>query len=147
MADVSAQGGCTITPIYPTTLTATGGGLLNGTINVRIQCSCTESNGASVNVVRWYDPAGTRLVSTRNTEKFNPNVPHFTRVNVHYDRNVILVIPTFNDSYNGTYTCGREADDRSTLTAPTADVTLTSELIINVIGDLLYILVCIHDCI
>ena len=39
--------------------------------------------------------------------------------------NVILVIPTFNDSYDGTYTCGRNAADRSALTPPTADVSLT----------------------
>ena len=40
VVDVSAQS-CTITPLNPTTLTATGGAVVSGTINVRIQCTCT----------------------------------------------------------------------------------------------------------
>ena len=138
--DVSAQS-CNVTPLNPTSLTATGGAIVSGTMNVRIQCSCTVSGGTAVNTVRWYDPNGTRLVSARNTAKFNPDVPHFTRVNIHSDRDVILVIPTFNDSYDGRYTCGRDANDRSALTPPTADVTLTiiSELMINRISCLLHI--------
>ena len=127
MVDVSAQS-CNITPLNPTTLTATGGAIVYGTMNVRIRCSCT-----TVDTVRWYDPDGTKLVSAQNTE-FNPDVPHFTRVNSNNDRNVILVIPTFNDSYDGRYTCGRNVGDRSDLTSPTADVTLTitiSELLIK----------------
>ena len=133
MVDVSAQS-CTVTPLSPTTLTATGGALPSGTMNVRIQCNCAERNGGAVDVVRWYDPAGTRLVSSRNTGKFDGNVPHFTRVNVGNDRNVVLVIPTFNDSYDGRYICGRDAADRSALTPPTANVTLTiSELMINTV--------------
>ena len=140
MVDVSAQR-CTITPLN---LTATGGAINYGTMNVRIRCSCTESNGNAVSIVRWYDPAGTRLVSAQNTAEFNPNVPHFTRVGGDQgnrdNTNVILVIPTFTDSYDGTYTCGRSADDRTALTPPTADVTLTiiSELMINTISYLLY---------
>ena len=114
-------------------MTTTGGAIANGTMNVRIQCSCIESNGTAVSRVRWYDPAGTRLVSARSGA-FNPNVPHFTRVNGDTgdtvdNSNIILVIPTFTDSYDGRYTCGRDAADRSALTPPTADVTLTiSEL-------------------
>ena len=34
----------------------------------------------AVDVVRWYDLAGTRLVSARNPAEFNPNIPYFTRV-------------------------------------------------------------------
>ena len=59
-------------------------------MNVRIQCSCMESGGAAVGTIRWYDPNGTRLVSARNTEKYNPDVPHFTRVNADSDENIIL---------------------------------------------------------
>ena len=132
MVDVSAQS-CNVTPLNPTSLTATGGVIAYGTTNVRIRCSCTESNGTPVNTVRWYDPAGIRLVSAQNTE-FNSHVPHFTRVNANSNRDVILVIPTFNDSYDGTYTCGRNTDHRSTLNQPNANVTLTiSELMINTI--------------
>ena len=120
-------------------MTTTGGAIANGTMNVRIRCSCAESNGTAVSRVRWYDPAGTRLVSARSGA-FNPNVPHFTRVNGDTgdtvdNSNIILVIPTFTDSYDGRYTCGRDAADRSALTPPTADVTLTiSELMINTIS-------------
>ena len=133
MVDVSAQGRCTITPLNPTTLSATGGVITYGTVNVRIRCSCTESNGTAVSIVRWYDPAGTILLSSRNGA-FDPNVPHFTRVGSDSGNNVdntdiILVIPTFTDSYDGICPCGRNADDRASLTPPTAEVTLTiSEL-------------------
>ena len=144
MIDVSTQS-CNVTPLNPSTLTATGGAIAYGTMNVRIRCSCTESDSTPVNTVRWYDPNGTRLVSARNTVKFNPDVPHFTRVNVNSDRDVILVIPTFNDSYDGRYTCGRNVANRSRLTGPTADVTLTiSELMINTI---IYLLgICMWCC-
>ena len=140
MVDVSAQR-CNVTPINPTTLTATGGAIVYGTMNVKIQCNCTERNGGAVSVVRWYDPNGTRLVSARHTVEFNPDVPHFTRVDVHSDSDVILIIPTFNDSYDGTYTCGRNAADRSALSSPIAEVTLTiiSELMINTISCLLHV--------
>ena len=140
MVDVSAQS-CTITPLNPSTLTATGGAINYGTENVRIRCSCTESNGNAVSIVRWYDPAGTRLVSARNPAEFNANVPHFTRVNGDQgntvdNTDIILVIPTFNDSYDGMYTCGREVANREALTPPTADVMLTiiSELMNNTIS-------------
>ena len=133
MIDVSAQS-CNVTPLSPTTLTATGGAIVYGTMNVRIRCSCTQSDGTAVNTVRWYDPNGTKLVSALNTAQYNPNVPHFTRVNTNSDRDVILVIPTFNDSYDGRYTCGRNVADRSLLTPPAADVSLTnSELMISTI--------------
>ena len=140
MIDVSAQS-CNITPLNPTSLTTTGGAIVYGTMNVRIQCSCTQSDGTAVNTVRWYDINGAKLVSAQNTVQYNPDAPHFTRVNANSDRNVILVIPTFNDSYDGRYTCGRNVVDRSDLTSPTADVTLTiiSELMINKISCLLHI--------
>ena len=61
VVDVSAQGGCIITPINPTTLTAAGGVLASGTVNVTIQCNnCTDGNG-TLDRVRWYDPDGIKL--------------------------------------------------------------------------------------
>ena len=139
MVDVSAQS-CTITPMNPNTLTTTGGAIANGTSNVTIRCSCTESDGTAVQTVRWYDDTGSRLLSPRFTAMFNPNVPYYTRVNGDFgnsidNTDIILVIPTFNDSYDGMYTCGREAASRSALTPPTADVTLTisSELYKHVV--------------
>ena len=98
----------------PTTLTTTGGEIVKGTVNVTIQYSCTESDGREVEIVRLYDPAGTRLFSPLFTTRFNPNVPYFIRVNGDFtnsmdDTDIILVIPAFNDSYVGMYTCGRNA--------------------------------------
>ena len=55
VVDVSAQSGCTITPISPTTLTAAGGVLAIGTVNVTIKCR-----------IRWYDPNRNRLVDPIN---------------------------------------------------------------------------------
>ena len=118
----------------PITLTTTGGAIPSWTMNVRIRCSCTESNGDPVDPVRWYDPAGTRLVSAQNAAQFNPNAPHFERVDG-ANSDILLIIPTFSDSYDGVYTCGRVAASRGALTPPIAIVTLTidSELMINAI--------------
>ena len=113
----------------PTTLTDIGGEIASGTINVTIQCSCTDRDGNAIYRVRWYDPDGTRLVSSVNAD-FNATVPHFERVN-NADDNVILVIPIFSDSYDGTYTCGRVANNVASLGSPNASVTLIGELIIN----------------
>ena len=131
MVDVLAQGGCTITPISPTTLTATGGVLANGTENVIIQCNCTDDDGMVVNRIRWYDPAGTRLRSSHHVQ-FDHNIPYFERVN-NDDSNIILIIPIFNCSYDGTYTCGKLANDVVALEPPMAAVTLNGKLTQSVI--------------
>ena len=105
VVDVSAQGGCTITPINPTTLTAAGGVLASGTENVMIQCNnCTGDDGTLTNI-RWYDPNEIRLVDPDRNHNYVTGTPHFLRVDGASD-NIILVIPTFNDSYDGIYTCG-----------------------------------------
>ena len=120
---------CAITPLSPTTLTATGGKIASGTMNVTIQCSCTDSNGEAVDRVRWYDPDGTRLISSDNKD-FNATVPHFERVN-NVDGDIILVIPIFSDSFNGTYTCIGVSSNVASLGSPNASVTLIGKLIIN----------------
>ena len=121
MVDVSAQGGCTITPINPTTLTAAGGVLASGTENVMIQCNCTYGNGTVVNMVRWYDPDGTRLIINTNN-KYVTGSPYYSREPD--DTNTALIIPTFNDSYDGTYYCGRRFS-RGPPQPPNAVVNLT----------------------
>ena len=103
VVDVSAQGGCTITPINPTTLTTAGGVLASGTENVMIQCNCTDDDGTVVNPVRWYDPDGTRLLVS-GYSNYVAGTPYYRREPD--NTNIALVIPTFNDSYDGTYTCG-----------------------------------------
>ena len=103
VVDVSAQGGCTVTPIKPTTLTAAGGVLASGTVNVMIKCNCTDDNGTVVDPVRWYDPDGTRLLVNAHGD-YVAGTPYYKREPD--NANIALVIPTFNDSYVGTYTCG-----------------------------------------
>ena len=130
VVDVSAQGGCTITPINPTILTAAGGALPSGTENVMILCNCTYGNGTVEDIVRWYDSDEIQLIGS-----FNPNfivgTPHYSRLVDGNNTNVILVIPIFNGSYNGTYSCGRKLDNNQ-LGAPNATVYLTidGELIV-----------------
>ena len=123
MVDVSAQGICTITPLNPSNLSATGGALPNGTMNVMIQCNCTNDDGTVVGKVRWYDPAEIRLVAPGHG-RFDANTPHFTRFNDDSDTHVILIIPTFTDSYDGTYTCGKRVN-KNLPPLPNAAVYLT----------------------
>ena len=109
-------------------------------MNVMIQCNCTNDDGTVVNHVRWYDPDGIRLV-TPGHNQFDATAPHFTRVDDGSDAHVILVIPTFSDSYDGAYTCGnREGESDDGPGSPNVDVTLTvkSELIIHVVNIIIY---------
>ena len=117
MFDVSVQGGCTITPINPTTLTTAGGVLASGTVNVTIRCNdCTDDGGYTLGRVKWYDPDRNRLVRTTNKD-YVPGTPHFLRVNDN-NNDIILVIPTFNDSYDGMYTCGERVVNKYQLPGP-----------------------------
>ena len=124
VVDVSAQS-CTITPRNPTTLTATGGVLVNGTVDVRIQCVCTTT------IARWYDPSLT-VIATQTHPDHVAGSPYVIRESNNMD--ITLVIPTFTDSYNGTYYCGIRVTDNS-FTSPSAAVTLTiGELMINTVS-------------
>ena len=123
MVDVSAQGSCTVTPISPTTLTTAGGVLPIGTENVMIQCNCSNVDGRVITTLRWFDPDG-NIVPRFGTDSFIAGTPHFTRASGDTNnRNITLVIPTFNDSYDGNYNCGRRVGD--SLRAPTVTVSLT----------------------
>ena len=53
--------------------------------------------------VRWFDPNGIRVIQQINNN-YVLGTPYFTKTSD--DRNVVLVIPTFNDSYDGIYSCG-----------------------------------------
>ena len=131
MVDVLAQT-CTITPLNPTTLTATGGALVSGTMNVRIQCVCTVTGSQRV---RWYD-INTNFINGQSNANYVLGSPHYIRNNPNgADNDVTLVIPTFTDSYDGTYNCGIRVDSTE-FTSPSAAVTLTitSELMINIVS-------------
>ena len=126
MVNVSAQS-CTVTQVNPTTLTATGGALVNGTIDVMFRCVCS---GTEIGVARWYDPSG-NIIVTETSERYVAASPYYVRNSV---RDASLVIPTFTDSYDGTYNCGIRVTDTS-FTSPSAAVTLTiGELMINTVS-------------
>ena len=124
VVDVSTQANCTVTPINPTTLTTAGGVLPNGTENVMIRCNCSDENGTVITKVIWHDPNGERLFRI-GTGSFIAGTPHFIRATGDSNnRNITLVIPTFNDSYDGSYTCGRRRGNND-LQVPTTTVSLT----------------------
>ena len=122
---------CTITPLNPATLTATGGTLISGTMDVMIQCVCPVTGDQRV---RWYD-INTNFVTISANPNYVAGSPHYIRNDPNgADNNVTLVIPTFNDSYDGTYNCGIRVNDTS-FTSPSAAVTLTiGELMINTVS-------------
>ena len=124
VVDVSAQASCTITPISPTTLTAAGGVLPNGTENVMIQCNCSDDDGSVITNVRWYGPDG--IIPRIGTSDFIAGAPYHTRASGDRDnRNITLVIPTFSDSYDGNYICGRRGNNYDKLPRrPTTTVKL-----------------------
>ena len=127
VVDVSAQS-CTITPLDPTTLTATGGALVSGTTDVRIQCVCLVTNDAQR--VRWYDISGNFLIRYTHMDYVADSPTYILNTQT----NVTLVILTFNDSYDGTYNCGIRVSDTE-FTSPSAAVTLTiGELMINTVS-------------
>ena len=130
MVDVSAQN-CTVTPLNSATLTATGGALVSGITNVRIQCVCSVTSSQHV---RWYDIKRNfvRGLANRN---YVTGSPYYIRNNPYGgDNDVTLVIPTFNDSYDGTYNCGIRVNNTE-FTSPSAAVTLTiGELMISTVS-------------
>ena len=98
--------GCVVTPINAPTLTVAGGVLKYGTENVMIQCNCIDNDGMIINVVKWYNPDGIKLV-TPTSLHFNSSVPHITTVTKYDKSKVVLVIPTFTYYFAGVYTCGK----------------------------------------
>ena len=125
VVDVSAQS-CTITPLNPTTLTATGGAVVSGTADVRIQCVCTGTRDP----VRWYDINGNFLNRVTH-EDYVAGSPYYM---LNSRTNVTLVIPAFNNSYDGTYNCGIRVSSTE-FAEPSAAVTLTiGELMINTVS-------------
>ena len=104
VVNVSSQS-CTITPKIPDGLDPTGGVIVNGTVNVIIECRCVNNDGSLANRMRWFDPTNTRVRGVSNTPDGDPYI--IANYN-NADRPTTLVIPTFSDSTSGVYTCGIE---------------------------------------
>ena len=101
MVDVSSQS-CTITPESSDGLDPTGGVIVNGTVNVMIECRCVNNDSSLPNRIRWFDPTNRRLRGVTNTPDGDP----YITANNNAGRPTTLVIPTFSDSTSGVYTCG-----------------------------------------
>ena len=69
--------------------------------NVKIHCNCSATSGMVLSPIRWFDPHG------RPIEKSNETGRNYFTENSG-DRNVVLVIPIFNESHEGIYSCGFE---------------------------------------
>ena len=122
---------CTITPLNSTTLTADGGALASGTENVMIQCNCTVNNDSAK--IRWYNPDGSQIFYSQHKNYVN-GTPYFMQNN-NSTTNITLIIPTFNDSYDGTYNCGRKVNTTAFIRPSTAVVLyIAGELMINIIS-------------
>ena len=96
MVNVTAQK-CTITPINPPELI--GGVLKDVTPNVTIDCSCNDDNDTAIMELRWFFPDDSQVtIVTEST----PGSPYFVASS---DTASTLIIPVFNDTYKGNYTC------------------------------------------
>ena len=101
---LSAQGNCTVTAINPANLTATDKvlAIAYGTENVMIQCNCYNVNDKALRFTRWFDSNGIRIqYKTHHT--YVSGAIYLKRTT---NYGVVLVIPLFNNSYDGIYTCG-----------------------------------------
>ena len=101
VVDVLSQS-CTITPTSPDGLDPTSGAIVDGTVNVIIECRCVNNDGSLPNRIRWFDPSMARL---RGAGSPAPGDPYII-ANNNAGTPTTLVIPTFSDSTSGVYTCG-----------------------------------------
>ena len=114
---------CTITPLNPTTLTATGGVLPDGIENVIINCDCVSVDSATINSIRWFNANGSRILIKQNTPA---GAPYFI-VNP-LGSITTLVIPIFNESYDGLYTCGDGNEFSRLSVMSTINITVQSKI-------------------
>ena len=88
-----------------------------------IRCNCSEDDGSEITNVSWYKP-DYGIIPRFERYYFIAGAPYFTRASGdNVNRNITLVIPTFADSYDGNYTCGRRNGINPPL-PPTATVNL-----------------------
>ena len=66
-----------------------------------VECRCVDDDGNALSLARWFDPNNVRVATQQNAPKGGPY-----RISGNNNRLATLVIPTFSDSYDGTYTCG-----------------------------------------
>ena len=97
---------------------------------MKIQCVCTVTENDQR--VRWYD-INTQFLTQSGRSGHVAGSPYYMP-NTDSNTDVTLVIPTFNDSYDGTYNCGIRVSNTE-FTSPSSAVTLTiGELMINTVS-------------
>jgi len=96
-----AQGECTITPKSPSSLSAGGGKIEHNTKNVEIECTCVNRRGITQRNANWFSPANMRILKGKSPVP--SGIPYSLSINS--NKATVLVIPNFNDVFNGTYTC------------------------------------------
>ena len=99
--DLNESTVCNIVSTNVATVTATGGAIAYGTQNVIIYCLCIRDNIAVVGgTTHWF------LNGTQITETTAANGGPYLRKVVPSQ----LIIPSFVNPYNGTYSCGSSND-------------------------------------
>ena len=101
MVNVAAQS-CDIKAVKPANLTSDGGVLNNGTRDVTIECRCMNRKNKLINGIKWFFQNGSQVLNISSVPTDAPYL--MTRNN---ERVAILIIPLFNDTYKGNYTCGK----------------------------------------
>ena len=98
---MSAAGqSCTVFPVNPASLTSSG--RVNNGTNVMVQCSCVDNENKSIRNIKWFFQNGSQLLDMKSV---STGAPYLMIVN--YRKTATLVIPMFNDTYKGNYTCGK----------------------------------------
>ena len=92
-----------------------------------IQCNCSDIFGKALDPVRWFDSYGIRI-NNQTHHEYELGTPYFTRAPD--DKNTILTIPMFNESYHGIYSCGV---DWKFPKEPTLDITLSIGMYVHFI--------------
>ena len=128
VVDVSAQDRCNVGSLNLTLTTGSrgvSGAIANGTENVMIWCTCTDSMGDAVGTVRWYDSDGVQLATLGSMRHVAGSHYYFRPLgsnNLVDNTNVTLVIPSFTQAT--IYTCGRRINTTQ-VGQPSITVTLT----------------------
>ena len=91
---------CTITPVSPSELTSEVLVLKDGTPNVTIDCSCNDDKENAIMKIRWFLPDNSQV---KIITKSPPGSPYYATSSS--DTISTLIIPVFNNSYKGEYTC------------------------------------------
>ena len=99
VVDVAAQS-CNTTAVNPASLTSDRGVLNNGTLNVTIECRCVDNKNRPIKNIKWFFQNGSQVLNISSVPTGAPYLMTNKKI-------AMLIIPVFNDTYKGNYTCGK----------------------------------------